>query len=113
MQPGDLEDVEAAAPRLPLTPDEAASLTALVGRMDLLMREATALGVQVYVDAEQSYFQGAIDALAMEMMRRHNMDGSTTCATTYQCYRCVAHVHRQTARVGLGVRARGTAIALE
>lgn len=37
------------------------------------------------IDAEHSYVQPAIDAIAMAMMQRFNQDGAKI-LTTYQCY---------------------------
>lgn len=70
-----------------LDADDVTRLNRAVARLDEVMVLAGQLGVRVYIDAEQSYFQPAIDHLALEMMRRHNAGGVPVCATTYQCYR--------------------------
>jgi proline dehydrogenase len=41
-------------------------------------------GVLVLVDAEQTYFQPAIDWLTFHLQRRHNTDGNAVIFNTYQ-----------------------------
>ena len=67
-------------------------------------------GVRVFVDAEESWFQGAIDALADEMMARYNRE-SAIVWNTYQLYRhdrleTLQHAHDTAAAQGYFVGAK-------
>lgn len=59
-------------------------------------------GVRVFIDAEETWIQGAIDCLAEEMMARFNRGGKTIVFTTIQLY----HVDRLSEMEGLLQRAR-------
>ncbi len=59
---------------------------AALQRLQDICARACAAGVGVFLDAEQSWVQGAIDAMAREMMRRHNRQ-RVTVYQTYQLYR--------------------------
>ena len=70
----------------PLTPAEQASYERAHARVEAVCERAHRYGVRVFVDAEESWFQGAIDALADEMMVRYNR-ASAIVWNTYQLYR--------------------------
>ncbi len=61
-------------------------LEAVVRRLDQLCAAAAAANTQLYIDAEESWFQGTIDQLADEMMRRYNRE-RVVVLTTVQLYR--------------------------
>ena len=69
-----------------LTPAEQASYDRAHARVEAVCERAHRYGVRVFVDAEESWFQGAIDALADEMMARYNR-ASAIVWNTYQLYR--------------------------
>ncbi|KAJ3068625.1 hypothetical protein HDU98_008218 [Podochytrium sp. JEL0797] len=54
--------------------------------LDALMQHATDKKVKVMVDAEQTYFQRAIDDVALELCRRFNVGGNVVAFNTYQMY---------------------------
>lgn len=62
------------------------ALARLVERLDKLASTAAETGVQLFVDAEESWFQNTIDQLAGEMMQRYNR-GRVTVLNTFQLYR--------------------------
>jgi len=55
-------------------------------RLDRICRTASEGGVSVFIDAEQSWYQDAIDDLATQMMRKYNRD-RVVVYQTYQMYR--------------------------
>uniref|UniRef100_A0A7S1SX85 Proline dehydrogenase n=1 Tax=Tetraselmis chuii TaxID=63592 RepID=A0A7S1SX85_9CHLO len=54
-------------------------------RVGAIASAAQASGVELLVDAEHSYFQVAIDSVAMRAMRTYNKDDAVV-YNTYQCY---------------------------
>lgn len=62
------------------------ALVRLIERLDKLASTAADAGVQLFVDAEESWFQNTIDQLADELMRRYNR-GRVTVLNTFQLYR--------------------------
>uniref|UniRef100_A0A061SK57 Proline dehydrogenase n=1 Tax=Tetraselmis sp. GSL018 TaxID=582737 RepID=A0A061SK57_9CHLO len=74
-----------AVPRDELTAEERSLVERLEERMNLLGQCAQNAGVRLLVDAEQSYFQPAIDELALMMMKNWNKEESVV-FNTYQCY---------------------------
>jgi proline dehydrogenase len=65
--------------------DQAAYDEALL-RLDAICRESKQMNVPIYIDAEESWIQGAIDVMTEEMMWKHNKD-SAIVNTTLQMYR--------------------------
>ncbi|CCW61790.1 unnamed protein product [Phytomonas sp. EM1] len=57
----------------------------LVKRLDHIVSTAQALGVRALVDAEQTFYQIAIDALVVYLQKRYNKDIPVV-YNTYQCY---------------------------
>ena len=58
----------------------------VVRRLDAICSVAAAHGVQLFIDAEESWFQNTVDALADEMMRRYNRE-RVVALNTFQLYR--------------------------
>jgi len=69
-----------------LTPAEQASYERAHARIDAICNLAHRYGVRVFIDAEESWFQDTIDALAYEMMAKYNRE-SAIVWNTYQLYR--------------------------
>jgi len=69
-----------------LTPAEQASYERAHARIEAVCSLAYRYGVRVFVDAEESWFQGTIDALAYEMMVKYNRETAIVW-NTYQLYR--------------------------
>ncbi|CAG9461673.1 unnamed protein product [Pedinophyceae sp. YPF-701] len=69
-----------------LTAEELQLWRRLQARVHSVASRASALGVKVLVDAEHSYFQRAIDNLAMQVMAKFNRGGNAVVMNTYQCY---------------------------
>ncbi|NVO85069.1 proline dehydrogenase family protein [Hymenobacter terrestris] len=65
---------------------EQASFDKTVVRVNAICARAHQYGVRVFIDAEESWFQGTIDQLAYQMMRRYNHE-SAIVWNTYQLYR--------------------------
>lgn len=58
----------------------------VIERLDQVCQAASDSGIEIYIDAEESWFQGTIDQLADEMMRRYNTE-RVVVLNTYQLYR--------------------------
>jgi proline dehydrogenase len=69
-----------------LTPDEETAWARLRGRLEAICKQAAESGTPIYIDAEESWIQGAMDELAEEMMQAHNQH-SAIVFTTLQLYR--------------------------
>ncbi len=69
-----------------LTEAEHADSKRLHKRVEQVCGEAHAAGVRLFIDAEESWIQKAIDDMAVEMMRRFNKDKAII-YTTVQMYR--------------------------
>jgi proline dehydrogenase len=70
----------------PLSSEEMAEWEAVVKRVDRICAAAHQLKVPVFIDAEESWIQPAIDALALEMMLKYNKERAIV-YNTYQLYR--------------------------
>lgn len=65
---------------------ESAELTTLKGRVDALCNRAVIANTPIFIDAEESWIQNAIDDLAMEMMAKYNLKRAIV-YNTLQMYR--------------------------
>jgi proline dehydrogenase len=72
--------------RKPLTPDEVAEKQRVENRFDAICRHAYEKGVCLFVDAEESWIQDAIDNLATEAMHKYNKEKAIV-YNTLQMYR--------------------------
>ncbi|MGB0985544.1 MAG: proline dehydrogenase family protein [Saprospiraceae bacterium] len=55
-------------------------------RIDSICRLASEKGVQIYIDAEESWIQDPVDNIALDMMRQYNKEKAIV-FNTYQMYR--------------------------
>lgn len=69
-----------------LTAAEQTAYARAVARVELLCNRAHQYGIRLFVDAEESWFQHTIDALAYEMMAKYNHEQAIVW-NTYQLYR--------------------------
>ncbi|MFC5410536.1 proline dehydrogenase family protein [Larkinella bovis] len=69
-----------------LTDEEQDAYQRVRQRVDTLCRRASERSVRIFIDAEESWIQDTIDALAYEMMDRYNHQQCIV-YTTYQLYR--------------------------
>jgi proline dehydrogenase len=69
-----------------LSPEEQKEFERIQNRIDSICKAAHTAGVPIFIDAEESWIQEAIDNLANEMMRSYNMQ-KTIVYNTYQLYR--------------------------
>ena len=72
--------------RVMLTPTEKDAYDRLRERVNRICQKAHDLGVRIFVDAEESWIQDAIDQLTIEMMALHNQK-EVIVYNTYQLYR--------------------------
>lgn len=70
----------------PLSGEEQAAYRRAAQRVERLCQHAHALGVRIFIDAEESWIQGVIDDLAYEMMQQFNREKAIV-YNTYQLYR--------------------------
>jgi len=70
----------------PLSPSETQSWDRFIKRIDDACSTAKDLGVGVFIDAEESWLQGAMDDVVTYLMSRYNRD-KVTVYNTYQLYR--------------------------
>lgn len=56
------------------TLEDAEKMDRMLGRMDQIAQLASESGKKIMIDAEHTYFQPAIDALTIELQRRHNQN---------------------------------------
>jgi proline dehydrogenase len=69
-----------------LTPSENEEWSRVVIRVDRICQKAVSAGLRIFIDAEESWYQGAVDALAEAMMDKYNRK-SPAVYTTIQAYR--------------------------
>ncbi|RLN88717.1 hypothetical protein BBJ28_00015547 [Nothophytophthora sp. Chile5] len=70
----------------PLSANEKTQLRNMIHRLESLANEASARGVKLMVDAEQTYMQPGIDHLTLGLQRQYNRDGADVIYNTFQCY---------------------------
>ncbi len=68
-----------------LTEEELRQTDAMIARLERIAELAAAKGVKLMIDAEQTYFQPAIDHLVLHLQRKYNRK-SPVIFNTYQCY---------------------------
>jgi len=73
-----------------LSKEEEDRMKRFLKRVDKILRYGKEKDVRVMVDAEQTYFQVAINRLVIEMMRKYNQEKAIV-FNTYQCYLKEAH----------------------
>lgn len=83
---GHREILEKLSSSIPLTDQESVSYYHTTRRLGTICQKAGHLRVQLYFDAEESWLQAPIDALAEEMMRRYNRQ-EVLIFNTLQMYR--------------------------
>jgi len=69
-----------------LTDAEIAAAKSMTSRIEHLTSLASQLDVRLMIDAEQTYFQPAIDNTVLALQERHNRGNKFTVFNTYQCY---------------------------
>lgn len=69
-----------------LSENEKAEYSKYTNRFELICKTAFEAGIQVMVDAEETWIQDAVDELALEMMRKFNRE-KLIVYNTYQLYR--------------------------
>ncbi|MEQ8472962.1 MAG: proline dehydrogenase family protein [Marinoscillum sp.] len=82
---GSFELLEKYSSDLSLTEQETGQWQQLQGRLDLICSVASRANRSLYIDAEESWIQPALDALIMPMMVRYNQ-GKAVVFNTYQLY---------------------------
>jgi len=68
-----------------LTSEEEEMFRNMMRRIHTIAKVATENDVRVLVDAEQTYFQPAINRITLELMRKYNKEKAII-FNTYQCY---------------------------
>jgi len=78
--------LEKISSQIALTAEEEAEWQDVHRRIDQICHQASILDVGVFIDAEESWVQRAIDSLAQEMMMRYNKEKAIV-YNTFQMYR--------------------------
>jgi proline dehydrogenase len=73
-----------------LSEEEMKQLNNMIVRLEILAERAAQRSVRLMVDAEQTYFQPAIDHLVLGLQRKYNKE-TPLIYNTYQCYLKDAH----------------------
>lgn len=68
-----------------LSPEEEEMFRNMMRRVHTIAQAATERDVRILVDAEQTYFQLAINRITLELMRKYNKEKAII-FNTYQCY---------------------------
>lgn len=79
------DQIEHVLPRALRTREDMEMYDNLMSRMRQMAQYGKERGARVMVDAEQTYFQPAIDLITIELMREFNREKATI-FNTYQCY---------------------------
>ncbi len=82
----DNEVLEAMQRKDQLTPGQKSQYDALIKRISGICQKAFEHGIGVFIDAEESWIQDPIDAIALEMMEQFNKE-KVIVYNTYQLYR--------------------------
>jgi proline dehydrogenase len=69
-----------------LTKQEELDLDKVRERAEIICRMASEKGIQIYIDAEESWIQGTIDAMVFDLMKIYNKD-KVIIFNTFQMYR--------------------------
>lgn len=69
-----------------LSPEEQKAYDKTKARVDMLCKTAFSLNLKILIDAEESWFQDAVDDLVYEAMEKYNQD-SCVVYNTFQMYR--------------------------
>ncbi len=69
-----------------LTPEEKGEFKNVLKRIDAICHHANEVGMSVFIDAEETWIQPAIDLLANRMMKRYNKE-KVVVFNTFQMYR--------------------------
>lgn len=81
------------------TLEDSQKMDRMLARMDTIAKIASDTGKKVMIDAEQTYFQPAIDALTIELQRRHNVDGHVVVYSTIRLSKGQQHQTRVLSRM--------------
>ena len=83
-----------------LTEEEIEAANAMVARIEHLAQLASSLQVRLMIDAEQTYFQPAIDNTVLHLQERHNRDAYTIFNTYVRGRHHRTTTHSTTSRGG-------------
>lgn len=83
---GKFEILEKVQAKASLNEEESAAFRRIENRVDTICRTAYENDVRIFIDAEESWIQGAIDTLAYQMMRKYNQEKAIV-YNTFQMYR--------------------------